>query len=111
MSYNNNPYYNPEKWGLTTIAEFDESDGFYQFDYVVVWKGNDGTLYLANDSGCSCPSPFENVESIAELTRINPDNIGGDIRSAIGEWDKWRGRSRADWEREVNDFILKVVNG
>lgn len=54
-----NIYYDPEKFGLEQVAEIDFSDGYYQFDYLVVWKDKDDRLYYAEDSGCSCPSPFE----------------------------------------------------
>lgn len=109
MSYDNNPYYNPENWDLTTIAEFDKSDGCYQFDLVVIWQTNEGYLLIGTDSGCSCPSPFEDVEHVSELTHVNPDNPAADIRNAVGEWDEWCGRSRAVWEQEVNDFIVKAI--
>jgi len=56
----NNIYYNPEKYGLTTVAEIDYSDGCYQFDIRIVWQDRNGKLWTARDSGCSCPSPFEN---------------------------------------------------
>lgn len=57
-----NIYYDPEKFGLTTIGEIDWSDGCYCFDYTVVWKReSDGRFVYADDSGCSCPSPFEDT--------------------------------------------------
>lgn len=110
MSYYNNPYDNPSSWNLDMIAEFDKSDGSYQFDLIVIWKTDEGYLLIGTDSGCSCPSPFERVEHVSELTHVNPDNIAGDIRSAVGEWDEWCGRPRAVWEQQVNDFILKATN-
>lgn len=55
-----NIYYDPEKFGLETIGEIDWSSGAYEFDYTVVWKRiSDGRFVYAEDSGCSCPSPFE----------------------------------------------------
>jgi hypothetical protein len=66
-------YYSPEKHGLEIVAEHDFSDGCYQFDLRVVWKDKKGRLYTARDSGCSCPSPFEdypNVESLERLTSM-----------------------------------------
>lgn len=52
-------YYSPEDSGLRTIGEVDWSDGDYQFDLTVVWQRKDGTFVYGEDSGCSCPSPFE----------------------------------------------------
>lgn len=68
MSWESNPYYNPEKHGLVKVVEFDFSDGCYQFDLTAVWtKEGDKKFYWSDDSGCSCPSPFEGISSIEQL--------------------------------------------
>lgn len=74
MSWDNNIYYNPENYGLETVGVIDWSDGCYQFDYTAVWRTEDGTLYYAEDSGCSCPSPFEGFGAVDELTEITDLN-------------------------------------
>lgn len=57
-----NIYSSPEKFGLTLIGEIDWSDGCYNFDYTVVWKREfDGKFVYGEDSGCSCPSPFDDI--------------------------------------------------
>lgn len=57
-----NIYYEPEKYGLKPIGEIDWSSGSYEFDLTVVWQRElDGVLVYAEDSGCSCPSPFESA--------------------------------------------------
>ena len=55
-------YSSPEKYGLRTIGEVEWSDGCYQFDLTVIWQDTTtGVVYYADDSGCSCPSPFEDT--------------------------------------------------
>lgn len=67
--WDSNPYYNPEKFDLTPIAELEMYEPNYSFDTVVVWKHNEnGLLYWAHDSGCSCPSPFEEYTSLEQLS-------------------------------------------
>jgi hypothetical protein len=56
-----NIYYSPEAFGLKTIGMIEWSDGSYQFDMTVVWQRPDGTFAYGEDSGCSCPSPFEST--------------------------------------------------
>jgi hypothetical protein len=57
-----NVYYDPDEYGLETFGEIDWSDGNYVFDLTVVWRRTaDGVFLYADDSGCSCPSPFENT--------------------------------------------------
>ncbi len=41
----------------------------------VVWKDDKGNHYLATDSGCSCPSPFENYHDIESLTRFDENSL------------------------------------
>lgn len=65
-----NIYYSPEKFGLTTVAEIEYSSGSYEFDTRVVWKDQQGKLFTDRDSGCSCPTPFED----SNLTNIDPLN-------------------------------------
>jgi hypothetical protein len=67
-------YCDAEKFGLTQVDEIDLSDGCYQFDLVVVWKHEDGKHYWANDSGCSCPSPFELYTTLDQLTPLVSDH-------------------------------------
>lgn len=61
-------YCNPEEFGLTTVGQIDWDDrDDYGFSMTVVWKDKDGKLYWAFDSGCSCPSPFEDFHDINQL--------------------------------------------
>ncbi|MCK5617384.1 hypothetical protein KAR91_86775 [Candidatus Pacearchaeota archaeon] len=54
-----NIYYNPEDYNLEIFCEIDHADD-WDFDMEVVWKQRDAErYYYAADSGCSCPSPFE----------------------------------------------------
>ncbi len=63
-----NIYYNPEKFGLKIVEETNKPDLSYEFDMVVAWEDvTTGKQYWAQDSGCSCPSPFEQFDSIESL--------------------------------------------
>lgn len=66
-----NVYYDPADFGLTTVGEVEWTDESYEFDLTVVWKDVDGNLYWADDSGCSCPSPFEDFSTIDQLDKGN----------------------------------------
>lgn len=71
MSWNDNVYYSPEKFGvgLTIVGDMEWSEPDYSFDMTVVWKDADGVYYWARDAGCSCPAPFEDYTSLEELNR------------------------------------------
>lgn len=64
--YTPDPYYQPEKFGLEIVATHDQPR-CYDFDLFVVWKDINDDLYWAYDSGCSCPSPFENYTAVSDL--------------------------------------------
>jgi hypothetical protein len=87
----NDVYHSPDKHDLTVLGELDEQDLSWEFRMLVVWKrGADGALFYATDSGCSCPSPFEDFHSVDALTPI--------VRETL-----------ADFEREVSAFPADAV--
>lgn len=95
-------YYQPEKFGLTVVAEIDYSDGNYVFDFRVVWKHSSGILLTARDSGCSCPSPFEEYTSLEEVELFDYDEIE---REVAGELNS----SYADiTSMQAADFLNKI---
>lgn len=63
-------YNQPEQFGLTIVAEFQERDEPYSFDIVVGFKHEDGRFFMAQDSGCSCPIPFERHTSLDALDEV-----------------------------------------
>lgn len=99
-TWNANPYYDPEACGLKMVDSFELRDESYEFDLVAVWKDEHNQLYWAMDSGCSCPTPFENFHSIESLDKLNnwnyfeetvrgkavcdPDNFLREIKLAMG---------------------------
>lgn len=70
LDYHDNVYVSPEKFGLTPVAELDDPDASWSYDQVVVWENSEGKRYWAADSGCSCPIPFEDYKSIADLNPL-----------------------------------------
>lgn len=69
--YDSNPYYNPEKMGLEIIGDWSE-DLSYEFHIVLAWKDKEsGKYYWAEDSGCSCPTPFEDYFTKESLPVLN----------------------------------------
>lgn len=62
-------YIDPERFGLKMLDSLDIA-GCYEFSMLALWeRTEDGALFYATDSGCSCPSPFE-WAGVNELTRI-----------------------------------------
>ena len=82
-----NIYYSPEKYGVKVLGEVQE-DQAWSFNKFVVWqRTSDGALFYASDSGCSCPSPFEDytsVESLSAITKQTDKTFERDLQ----EWSK-----------------------
>lgn len=73
MSYDSNLYYNPEDHGLEIVSSVDVGDS-YEFDMTVIFRDVEtGALMIGSDSGCSCPTPFE------DQTRDNLTPIKGKV--------------------------------
>lgn len=97
-----NVYYNPEDQGLEQVAQIYYSDGGYCFDYRVIWRHTEtGKLYTARDSGCSCPSPFEDYHSVESLQEFGS-----------GDWiiEEAQNTARGEYYAgdDVGGFIRKV---
>lgn len=83
--YDPDVYYQPEKFGLTPVAEIDYSSGSYEFHIRVVWRHSSGLILTARDAGCSCPSPFEDVTSLEDTELFDYDVIEAEVASHMGE--------------------------
>ena len=93
----------PELCGLTLIA-CEDIAGAWEFDMFAIWT-NGRSLFWATDSGCSCPIPFEDHNSVEDLTRATYK----ELVSAINSWgsNSWSyGRSVV----EARMALLDAVN-
>jgi hypothetical protein len=72
-----NPYYSPDKCELELVADLELKEPDYDFDMVVVWRHlPSDELYWLQDSGCSCPAPYEDVHSLSDLVWLSSDSFG-----------------------------------
>lgn len=87
------PYVDPAKHGLTPLGEIDRPDVDYEFEIFASWKHEDGRLFWADDSGCSCPAPFEDYKTLADLQI-------GTAKECAAAIDRWIDDSYAsDWAK------------
>lgn len=105
MDYDSNPYYNPAAIGCEIVASVDIADS-WEFDIALVIRElSTGKLYFASDSGCSCPTPFEDHTFPGERwTEITSQR---EIIARLNEFssdDSYRNLPGADRQ----DFVAKV---
>lgn len=75
-----NIYYDPGSFGLTIIAELAKPPN-YDFDMVVLWRDRDGKVLGGHDSGCSCPTPFEDHQ-VSDLVEVGGES---DLRQLVAK--------------------------
>lgn len=105
-----NIYYNPEDFGLETVGQMDWTEPNWDFDMLVVWKEKRGRYWIGEDSGCSCPSPFENVTDINELDGpYTKDGLRKRINYRIEERgsDRW-GYTKAQLQRSASEILSRI---
>ena len=97
-SYDANVYYNPEKCGLKIVASV-EKEPDWDFDItLLVENAKTGSLWLVSDSGCSCPIPFEDVRSFADMTPVHSE----------ATIDKYNGYPYSVKSSELTEFKRKA---
>lgn len=115
MSYSTNPHYYPEKLGLKQLT-FDEPNMSYEYNTLAFWATPDGQIYTAHDSGCSCPTPFEDLESdTLEAFKKKAERVGSlrQAEEAFNSWNKqtnYKGETSThlptiDSLRELEEFF------
>lgn len=98
-------YSNPENCGLKIVASVEEEPN-YSFDIVVLFQDIEtGSLWLCHDAGCSCPTPFEDVKSFADMTPVRSER---QIDAFVDQFAKFDD-SYHEWNRaEVAEFKRKA---
>jgi hypothetical protein len=83
-----NPYYNPEKLDLE-MSSYNDPNLSYEFNTLCFWATKNGQIYSASDSGCSCPTPFENYEGYTQKEVLQKLERVGSLWQAESIFDSW----------------------
>jgi hypothetical protein len=84
-----NVYYDPKECGLEQVATLDEDGLSYEYNTLLVVRDvATGRVFYAQDSGCSCPTPFEDYHfrgsDDTNLDEVTAGNFEGFQRSVEG---------------------------
>ena len=83
-----NPYYKPEHFGLE-LTSVDQHNMSYEYNTLCFWATKDGRVFTAQDSGCSCPTPFENYEGKTQKDVLQKLEQVGSVDQAERTFDAW----------------------
>lgn len=93
-----NPAY--DKFNGVESIEF-ELGGGYEFDTLMFFADSRG-VYTAQDSGCSCPTPFEYYEGPSwEAVRDKMERIGS-REHAMRIFDAWNDLHSGEWTNKLS---------
>jgi len=109
--YGENVYYNPDKFGLSIVGEIVWSEPSWDFDFSVVWKSKRGEYWVGSDSGCSCPSPFEDFRGTNDLDgpydkKSLRSKIDYMIKEHTGEYSY--GYGEAELRKQAREVLDKI---
>ena len=89
--YDKNPYYSPEKCGLELIDALDNDEAYEFHMFLVVRDLATGELYIGEDSGCSCPTPFEDFHGLGDLTPLRTmEQLDQELESRASSYSPWK---------------------
>lgn len=108
--YEKNPYYNPDAFGLTTVGTVELDDESYEF-WTLLVQEKDGKFYVNTDSGCSCPSPFEQYTTMESLGKPLTAREAADKVTEIGRGaTRAEGDFRAAFTPDYLPLVAKILN-
>jgi hypothetical protein len=95
---------------LDLVADIDLAEPDYSFDLLRIYlRRADGMLLWATDSGCSCPSPFEDTK-VSDLRESTAATL---LDTFMGEWEEevhYSGYPAAKIRRAIADAVREAVN-
>ncbi len=86
-----NIYYDPAKFELEIIHSLDEDNLCYEYNtFLVFLHTPSGRVFYASDSGCSCPTPFEEYNFKGpDDNNLNEVKKGHEMETFASELENW----------------------
>lgn len=101
-----NVYYDPQKFGLSTVGEIEWAEPDYSFDLTVVWqRDSDGHVFYASDNGCSCPTPFDGlgVDDLSQVLTL------GDLQGVLEDLDRSEEKHNSCYNPQAKTQIARIL--
>jgi hypothetical protein len=106
--------YEPEQFGLEKLHDLDRSTGVYEYDRMLILRDTTtGAIFTAEDSGCSCPTPFEGMGR-DDLSEVKPGEWAAFEKSfrewcaASPEYSDWPGIDAVTQAEVLHDLKTRL---
>ena len=107
-----NPYYDTKELGFEILA-LDENCG-YSFNTLIFLSNGRGQIFTAQDSGCSCPIPFDDYEGNTQIEVEQKLERVGSLEQANQIFNTWNKDydnkphvNKSESEMEIEKFFKK----
>ncbi|QGH76328.1 hypothetical protein SEA_DAUBENSKI_261 [Streptomyces phage Daubenski] len=93
---------------LEYVGSFDWDQEQWQFNITQVWKEARGRYFVASDSGCSCPQPFEDINYTDECAGpYNKTELRAYFERAL-KAERGR-RPQSELRQEISKLLAKLT--
>lgn len=82
------------------MLAFDQPGLSYEYNTFVVFRTPLGDYYMARDSGCSCPTPFESYEAETMVECVQQMTQLANYEDAAAQLRDWGRDSSGSWVDE-----------
>lgn len=97
-----------EDYGFSNVGTLELDNEPWQYYMVAVLKNEQG-YYLTTDSGCSCPSPFENA-TVEDLTGpLTAEQAREEVKSLADVQSEDGYYASGPVQSEVDELINSIV--
>lgn len=104
-------YYDPAHFGYELVGMLDQEDMSYEFHMLGLWQRiSDGSLWWAEDWGCSCPAPFEDYKGPSGSEWIRPlSSTWGEYSAALRDFEANPADKQRFWMLARKPFGANVL--
>lgn len=98
---------------LIHVSTIETRQASYEFSLVGVWRDPaTGLFWYSSDSGCSCPSPWENHNDLSDFCELNSETWPNLVKLVMtrdsGEWGL-SGAARQSWLHRLSETIAEQL--
>lgn len=102
-------YYDQERFGLVKVAEIEWSEPDYSYDTTCAWVHPEtGRWFVESDSGCSCPSPFEEFTDLDKLAVYDQKSAADELRSIASRQNNSTYSPASYWRDQVSRALVNI---
>ena len=105
-------YNQPEHFGLQFIGSLQWGEPDWDFNITAVLHDGEDKFYVINDSGCSCPMPFEDFTSLDKVEPKTKWEVIAELTERLKHFVEYAYKTDAEKDKatvDVTDICGKLA--